>query len=179
MIMLRPTIKVITNIIFFISILQFTRLLLIRLHKFNSKDSTSNGDSDKSDSKSKSKSKDPNCLEDSTAALAALGEVTVNRCSGDAIPSYDDESQDFKKPMTATEQEQFEHAYRLGYAAVFNLNESTVAGYVHGLLNSLKPNAIKMGALYGIQQGLASPPNLWGGRLTTEEYSGSTGNTEH
>jgi hypothetical protein len=49
----------------------------------NSKDSTSNGDSDKSDSKSKSKTKDSNCQEVSTEALAALGEVTVNPCSGD------------------------------------------------------------------------------------------------
>ena len=112
----------------------------------------SNGESDKSDSKSKNA--DPKCL-DSTAALMALGAVMVNGCSGDAIPSSNDESQEIKNPITANEQADFDKAYRDGFAAVFDFTESNLVDIVGKLISAdYRSSAYRMGVLFGVQAGL-------------------------
>ena len=98
---------------------------------------------------------DLNCLKDSTPVLAALGEITVNQCSGDT-PSNDNSEN--AGAISPEEQRAFEDGYQVGYEEVFRYNNGTVLSImIAGVISD--PNedsAYRMGILYGVEAGLVA-----------------------
>ena len=125
----------------------------------NNKKSDSNGDSDKSDSKTKIQSNE--CLEDSTLALAAIGEVIVKQCSDNKGKKVDGQSEgNLENQLLTQDEKDFEQGYSMAFGAVLSMMKVGGSGldislkrYV--LAPSFENTALRMGFIFGLQAAIA------------------------
>ena len=116
------------------------------------------GDSDKSDSKTKIQSNE--CIDYSTLALAALGEVTVKQCLGEEdLEKYLGPLSDGKVENQLSEIEQFEKFYTLAFSIVsFAMKGNTIGqDLVKKIMDApdQKPAEV-LGFLYGLEAAIVA-----------------------